>query len=231
MPSRSQICFHITVVNIQISAWMKCDIVRVSKSTSDDTCLLGCEIVSNDRSTRCFDAFSMSTWIFKSRLDQVPFIGWWISIIVGPRLIQLRVVADHNVQTTVWSKRDLVRSVFPGGSLKAKDQLGLFKLTVSIGICKAVETGAFVSISSYIDIAVERQDPLNVLHKITVDSRFVERSVFIRIVKQQQRSIFLRSDNMPKLIECHCQDGTHFLGTKHFDDRETRLCSESIYGG
>ena len=72
-------------------------------------------------------------------------------------------ISDREVQASIGPKGDLMGSVLAGGSLEPRERLALFQLAVAVLVDQTIKTRSLGSFARHVDVAIERQQTLNVL--------------------------------------------------------------------
>ena len=205
---------------------MESNVVSIPQTASDDAHRTLGQVVANNRPARSLNPHRMPTWIFKTRAHQIAFIRCHQRLVSSGGVHQAGMISDRKVQASIGPKGDLVCSVLAGGSLELSERLALFQLAVAVLVDQTIETRSFGSLARHVDVAIERQQTLNVLHQIAIRLRRVRDTILVRVVHQNQSATFDRSDDMPKLVECHGHERTDLgvsdlFNCKPGDDRET----------
>ncbi len=134
----------------------------------------------------------MSARIFISRLQKVARI----IVAVRARFVKVTfdtgVIPHRDVEQTVRTQGDPVRTVFPHRVACELDQRGdRFKSPISVLVLQSIEGGTIGSIGGYKDVAVESQYALAILDLVAVRLDFVRHAVFVAVKDQQQRTASL----------------------------------------
>ena len=207
---------------------MECQIVRITESASYNLNLFTNELESYDCSAWSLDSFRMPTRIFKTGLNKISFVSQSIGTSLIDRCAEFRMIADDNVNATIRAEGNLVWSMLSRCALKLEQELGFFQLAIAIFIHESVQAGALGSVTRHVNVAIERKYPLYILDKFAIDTALFRCAILVRIVNQKQWPTFLRSHDVTKLIERHCNNGTDRSVVNHFVHYKSRLGLESF---
>ena len=111
MPDRTDIRFHIAVMNEQRTVWMECKVVSVAETAGNHLDLLARQLQSDDGTTWCLDPLGMPTWIFEARLYKIAFVCQSIRTAFIDGCAKSRMISNHDVDTTIRTKGDLMWSM------------------------------------------------------------------------------------------------------------------------
>ena len=137
-------------------------------------------------------------------------------------------ISDNDIDAAIRTESDLVWAMLARRPLKFQKNFRFFQLTVAVFVHESVETRTLGAIASYVNVAIERQDALNVLDKFTIDAALFGSAIFVGIVDKDQWPSLLRSNNVPELVKGHRYDRSDGCVIDDFIDNEARLRRKPI---
>ena len=89
-----------------------------------------------------------------------------------------------------------------------------------MGSLPAVESGSVRTVSNHIILAVDRQNALAVFHLVGQVRNLIQLAVAIRILREEQSTLFTSKDHSSKFVECEGNDRAGLLMVEQLRDGE-----------
>ena len=131
IPGHSHVRFHIAVVGEQFALTIKSEVVRVSQSTSNNFNLRSFQVHPQDDPARSLNVVGVSARILIP-WQQVAFIVFAIRTRFADIRHRPHMIADGNLQHSIGTKPDRVRSVFAGSAFEFYQSFDIFQLAITI---------------------------------------------------------------------------------------------------
>ena len=131
-------------------------------------------------------------------------------------------VADDDVDQPVGSEHGGVGTMFAHVTFELEEGFDFLGLAVAVGVAQAVEGRAAGPAADGEDVVAPSQDALAVLHLVAIRADRFELAVMVLVLDQQQRPLFLGSDDRAGFVEAHGHQRTGRAGDDDFLHLEAR---------
>ena len=191
VPRKADVPLHVGIVGEHLAVVVEGEVVRVAETAGDHFDEAAGHVGAENRAAGRGDAGSVAVGIFVARLDEVAFVG------VGKRAariglgVDLREVADEDVEHTVGAEMHGVWPVLADVAAELDDRGDLIAAAVVVLVDDLVQRAAARAFADGVHAVAQRQDALDVFDFVAERGDGLELAVVVRVADQQQRPAFL----------------------------------------